>query len=233
MMIVDAAERTEEEPYRAEHYLRLSRKQRDDIWTEIVGRLASVMRSLAAADAAGEGDISVSHRMSSFFVMGRTVARREGWETEFLLAMNAMGERQTGAAAESNDIAYVISRLPPTYNIKSVNGKMEGYRTAEQWAELLPFAVPMSNVELSRKCSRPGWVRYQFKSNQHVLEKVCGMKIGSTTTPTKNKVKLYGFTKCAGRDDVLLYDSDAEDVLPRPAVAARVLPTQLQKSLGR
>ena len=55
MMIVDAAERTEEEPYRAEHYLRLSGKERDPIWTEIVGRLASVMRSLAAADAAGEG----------------------------------------------------------------------------------------------------------------------------------------------------------------------------------
>lgn len=218
MMILDAAERTEVEPYRAEHYLRLSKKERDDIWTEIVGRLTSVMRSLAAADAAGEGDISVSHRMSSFFVMGRTVARREGWEEDFLEAMNAMGERQTGAAAESNDIAYVISRLGLSYNLKSVNGKMEGYRTAEEWAELLPYAVPAANVELSRKCARPGWVRYQFKSNQHVLEKVCGMQISSTTTSSKNRIKLYGFTKCAGHGDALLHDLD-EDVLPKTADA--------------
>lgn len=219
MMIVDAAERTEDEPYRAEHYLRLSGMERDAIWTEIVGRLASVMRSLAVADAAGEGDISVSHRMSSFFVMGRTVARQEGWEMEFLQAMNAMAERQTGATAESNDIAYVISRLPTTYNLKLVNGRMEGYRTAEEWAELLPFAVPLANVELSRKCSRPGWVRYQFKSNQQVLEKVCGMQIGSTTTPSKNRVKVYGFSKCQGHNDVLLYDLDGEDVLPKTADA--------------
>jgi hypothetical protein len=218
MMILDAAERTEVEPYRAEHYLRLSKKERDDIWTEIVGRLTSVMRSLAAADAAGEGDISVSHRMSSFFVMVRTVARREGWEEDFLEAMNAMGERQTGAAAESNDIAYVISRLGLSYNLKSVNGKMEGYRTAEEWAELLPYAVPAANVELSRKCARPGWVRYQFKSNQHVLEKVCGMQISSTTTSSKNRIKLYGFTKCAGHGDALLHDLD-EDVLPKTADA--------------
>lgn len=136
MMIIDAAQRTELEPYRSEHYLEWPSELRNAIWTELVGRLRTVMMELAQANAAGEGDLAVSHRMSSFFVFGRTLARQEGWEDRFLTAMQAMENRQMGASAEDSEIAHLILKLP-AYNIEYKDGKMVGLRSAEEWAQLL------------------------------------------------------------------------------------------------
>jgi hypothetical protein len=53
-------------------------------------------------------------------------------------------------------------------------------------------------MELVRKVAREGWVRYMFQANAKVLANECGMVVRSTTTKQKNKIKTYGFTKCAG-----------------------------------
>ena len=197
-MIIDAGQRREEEPYRSEHYIKWTEAERNAIWTELIGRLTNAMRELAIADAQGEGDLSVSHRMSSFFVFGRTLARQEGWEERFLTAMRAMEERQIGASAEDSEIAHLILRLPASYNVVTTGEKITGMRTAEEWAGILGQVVPDATVELVRKVAREGWVRYMFQANAKVLAVECGMVVGSTLTNKKNRIKTYGFTKCAG-----------------------------------
>ena len=211
MMIIDAGQRDEEEPYRSEHYIKWSAAERNAIWTELIGRLANAMRELAQADAKGEGDLNVSHRMSSFFVFGRTLARQEDWEERFLTAMRAMEERQMGASAEDSEIVHLIQRLPASYNVENKGGKTTGFRTAEEWSGILGQMVPDANVELVRKVAREGWVRYMFQANAKVLANECGMVVGSTTTKQKNKIKTYGFTKCAGSAPKM--ELEAADVL--------------------
>ena len=198
MMIIDAGSRTEENPYRSEHYLEWPEEVRNDIWTELVGRLAATMRDLADADRKGEGDLSVSHRMSSFFVFGLTLAKQRRREAEFQAAMDAMAERQMGASAEDCEIVHLIQQLPSSYNAVTKGGKTTGMHTADEWAQILVQVVPEANVELKRKVARPGWVRYMFQANVKVLKKECGLVVGSYITKTKNKIKTYGFTKCAG-----------------------------------
>ncbi len=211
MMIIDAAQRTEAEPYRSEHYLEWKPELRNAIWTELIGRLRTVMCELAQADAKGEGDLAVSHRMSSFFVFGRTLARVEDWEDRFLMAMLAMENRQMGASAEDSEIAHLILKLPASYNVEYKDGKMVGLRSAEEWAQILGQVVPEANAELARKVARPGWVRYMFQANTKVLTNECGLRISTTTTKAKNKIKVYGFTKCTGSQPLM--EVDTADVL--------------------
>ena len=184
MMIIDAAARTEQEPYRSEHYLEWTPEDRNRIWTELVGRLAKAMAELAQADAKGEGDLSVSNRMSSFFVFGRALARQEGWEDRFLGAMEAMGKRQEASASEGNDIVDLVKTLPASY--------ADTPRLASEWAGILSNLVPFNNVELRRNCSRTGWVAWQFNANAHILTKECGMV--KHADKHKNTTR-YAFTK--------------------------------------
>jgi hypothetical protein len=197
MMIIDAGPRGEQEPYRSEHYLEWSAEQRNAIWTELVERLSGAMSGLTEADAMGEGDLSIGHRMSSFFVFGRAIARREGWEDKFMAAVSAMTVRQEHSSAET-DIVWMLERLPASYNIQP-NGS--GYRTAEEWAQILSGVVPEANAELRRAAARAGWVRHQFTANRATLVKRLGMKTTTALTAQKNRINVYGFARCAGDDE--------------------------------
>jgi hypothetical protein len=199
LMIIDAAARTEAEPYRSEHYLVWSKNSRDDIWTELIGRLSAVMCELGKADAGGEGDLSVAHRMSSFFVFGRALAKQHSLEDRLMNAMNAMANRQMGASAEDSDILSLITKLPKSYNY--AKGDKNGMRSAEEWSGIFSQMVPEGNHELLQKVSRPGWVRYQFTNSVKLLRERKGLVEGTELTDAKNRRKVYGFTfGCCGAD---------------------------------
>lgn len=215
LMIIDAGARTEQNPYRSEFYLEWPREKRNEIWTELVQRLALVMWKLTYADQTGEGDLNVSHRMSSFFVFGQTVARQEGWEDKFLAAMRAMALRQEGASAEGNEIVDVILSLPASYN-----GEL---KSATEWAKLLPHVVPEDNVELRRNCARPGWVRYQFTSNVTVLGSRCGMKTKQKINAQKNKTNVYSFAYCAGKEQLLTDEDESSTAAVRSSEVDEVM----------
>jgi hypothetical protein len=189
MLIIDAAPRTEAEPYRSEHYLEWSDSLRNDIWTELIGRLAAAMYELKCADECGQGDLHVDHRMSSFFVLGRALARQGGYEGKFLEAMKRMTTRQQGASAEGNDIVDLVKMLPT-----SCAGVM---RPAKEWSRLLTNMVPERNRELTAKVSRVGWVSWQFTSEYHTLTRECGMKCDYDA---HSKTNLYSFSKLEGRE---------------------------------
>lgn len=167
MMIIDAGARTEQEPYRSEHYLEWTPETRNLLWTELVGRLAKAMAELAQADAKGEGDLKVSNRMSSFFVFGRALARQEGWEEDFLAAMEAMTKRQEASATEGNDILDLIKAVPSSY--------ANTPRLGSEWARIFSNVCPENNARLRQDCARTGWVVWQFNANAHTLTKECGM----------------------------------------------------------
>ena len=170
-LMIKAGGRTEKEPYRSEHYLwRALAAKRDALWTELVGRLRGVMRSLAAADAGGEGDLPVPHRMSSFLVLGLSIARQEGWEQQFRGAMEAMARTQQESVAEHSKIVPLILGLPASYNGTA--------RTANEWAGILAAQVPTANVELARQVANPSWLAWHITSQQLMLAKVCGMEVG-------------------------------------------------------
>jgi hypothetical protein len=200
LMIIDAAARTEAEPYCSEHYLVWSEDERNAIWTELVGRLSAAMRDLTLADAKGEGNLHVAHRMSSFFVFGRALARERCLENKLMGAMNAMSHRQSNASAQDNEILSLISRCPASYNIK---GKA-GMRTAEDWALIFTILVPEANYELRGKVSRPAWVRNAFMANAGLLKERAGLVEGTTLTNQNNKIKVYGFKfGCCGREETM------------------------------
>jgi hypothetical protein len=202
LMIIDAGARTEAEPYCSEHYLVWSDKKRNAIWTELIGRLAASMRALTLADAKGEGNLHVSHRMSSFFVFGRALARECGVEEQLMGAMGAMATRQTNASAQDNEILSLINALPASYN--SLDGS--NMRTAAEWAGIFAQVVPEGNRELRDKASRPAWVRWQFMNNIKLLTDLCGLVEVAIRSNQRNKVKRYGFKfGCQGKavmDDV-------------------------------
>src|ERR1035441_8551142 len=193
LMIIDAAARTEAEPYCSEHYLVWSEDERNAIWTELIGRLAASMRALALADAKGEGNLHVSHRMSSFFVFGRALARECGVEDQLMGAMNAMTDRQTNASAQDNKILSLINSLPESYKCSEFGAT--GMRTAEEWAGIFGQVVSDRNIELQREACRPGWVRFQFTSNVKLLTNLCGMVQDTILTDQKNRIKRYGFKR--------------------------------------
>lgn len=203
MMIIDAGARTEQEPYRSEHYLEWTAETRNLIWTELVGRLAKAMVELAKADAKGEGDLKVSNRMSSFFVFGRALARQEGWEEDFLAAMEAMTKRQEASATEGNDIVDLIKALPSSY----ANTPQLG----SEWARILPNIAPANNAKLKQDCARTGWVVWQFNANAHTLAKECGM----VRHPDKHRnTTQYEFTRLGKpRDPQRAAEDLHEDVL--------------------
>jgi hypothetical protein len=187
MLIIDAAPRTEENPYRSEHYLEWSDELRNRIWTELIGKLTCAMYELAQADAKGEGDLRVSHRMSSFFVFGKSLARQAGYEGKFDAAMKAMEQRQQGAAVEGNDIVELVKKLPKSY--------ADTPRKAVEWAEIFPKLVTDANKELQAKASRANWVAWQFTSEFHTLTRECGMK---RHTDKHNNTTRYSFSKVDG-----------------------------------
>ncbi len=193
MLIIDAAPRTEAEPFRSEHYLEWTQEKRNEIWTELIGRLAMAMHSLQEADKVGEGDLCVSHRMSSFWVLGRAIARQEGYEDRLLNAMQQMTLRQQGASVEGSELIDLIKMLP-----KSYAGK---FLTASGWAKLLSVVVPERNRELLAKVSRKNWVAWQFTSEFHTLSRECGMNVGYDSHRKQN---IYSFDKLEGRESEVM-----------------------------
>jgi hypothetical protein len=186
MMIIDAAARTEANPYRSEFYLNWTDAERNEIWTELILRLAATMRNLKDASDTGDADFYVSHRMSSFFVFGMTLAIQNDREEEFLGAMQAMESRQQGASLEGNDIVDLVEMLPASYSDKM--------RSAKEWSGILTQLVSQHNVELQRNVSRTGWVAYQFKNNHHALT----LRFGMVTGTVAKNVHGYRFTKLTG-----------------------------------
>jgi hypothetical protein len=204
-IIIDAGAREEEKPYRSTRFVFGNFAEvRNDMWTELVGRLGAAVSEIQQADQAGAGDLSVASRLSDFFVLGHTLATAAGLEEEMNLAERALRERQDRMADEGNEFLYVMRHVSISYNAATVPGQdggeptLVGVRTLAEWQSIIHAHVPDSNRELKSKAARLAWVRYQFQHNEHTLTKELGMVRGETRNNYGKKVATYAFTGFEG-----------------------------------
>lgn len=101
------------------------------LWTELVGRAAAAMREISEAQRTGNAHLTAPHRMSSFWVFVRMLARQEGCEDQLLKTIDAVTQMQTSTMADQDDIAPLIEQVR--------EGKLYGgeWLTASEWADLL------------------------------------------------------------------------------------------------
>jgi hypothetical protein len=163
------------------------------------------MVELRDADASGQGNLTSAHRMSSFFIFGRALAKQEGWEGEFLAAMRAMDARQKVTSTEGNEIIDLVEQLPESYSKEEL--------LAREWAAIFGAMVNEGNIELKRKAMNVAWAARQFSDNQHMLRMKFGMK---TTINKKKHTTRYQFPRLSGTgrfvDHVALARADASPV---------------------
>jgi hypothetical protein len=104
---------------------------RDVLWTELVGRAAAAMREISEAQRTGNAHLTAPHRMSSFWVFLRMLARQEGCEDQLLKTIDAVTQMQTTTMADQDDIAPLIEQVREG---KLYSGE---WLTASEWGDLL------------------------------------------------------------------------------------------------
>lgn len=100
---------------------------RDALWTELVGRSAAAMREITAAEKADEVHLRVKHRLSSFWVFLRLLARQEKCEPAVMAAIQAVTESQSSTMADQDDLTPLVEEF-----IAGVLYHGE-WRTAQEW----------------------------------------------------------------------------------------------------
>jgi hypothetical protein len=113
---------------------------RDLLWTELVGRAAAAMREITKAQQTGNEHLTVSHRMSSFWVFLRMLARQEGCEDFLLKSIETVSELQTCTMQSQDDLAPIFD------DIREHMGKSSVYQgewlTAAEWKDVLMRHAP-------------------------------------------------------------------------------------------
>jgi hypothetical protein len=104
---------------------------RDVLWTELVGRAAAAMREITAAEKAGDAHLRVKHRLSSFWVFLRMLARQEKCEAKVMEAIRAVTEAQSSTMADQDDITPIVEQF-----ITSPRYHGEEW-TASKWCQML------------------------------------------------------------------------------------------------
>jgi hypothetical protein len=116
-------------------------KHRNEIWTELVGNLASINRTVKAMPI-----LDVSLRMADFGSFMASVAHVEGWGTEADAMLDELQARQTEqAVGSSRIIALIRERFARS---KAYSGHSD---TAKGWAENLLPLVPDNDLETKRQ----------------------------------------------------------------------------------
>lgn len=114
-----------------------TRDLRAALWTELVGRAAAAMRELTQARATGNEHLTVSHRMSSFWVFLRVLARQEGREEKLLATIEAVSALQTATMDSQDDVAPLFE------HVREAQHAYKGeWLTPSEWGDLLQQFPP-------------------------------------------------------------------------------------------
>jgi hypothetical protein len=115
---------------------------RDVLWSELVGRCCAAMREITQAKAKGEEHLTVSHRMSSFWVFLRMLSRQEGHEDFLLASMDTVGDIQKTQMTTQDDLAPLFDELRGSPLYKG------DWLTATEFGELLRRIAPLPGLPL-------------------------------------------------------------------------------------
>lgn len=121
---------------------------RDVLWTELVGRAAAAMREISAAEKAGDVHLRVQHRLSSFWVFLRMLARQEKCEAKVMGAIQAVTEAQSTTMADQDDLSPLVEQF--------ITGAMYHgeWWTAQKWCAVLKGQAEASHVSLGAGMSK-------------------------------------------------------------------------------
>jgi hypothetical protein len=134
-------------------------KQRNAIWTELVGNLASINRTVNKMPIR-----DVSLRMADFGSFMASVAHVEGWGTEADQMLDELQGRQTEQAVKSNRIiALIRERFAMS---KAYSGHAD---TAKGWASILLSLVPDNDFE-TKKQMTSSFLTWAFTNVQTVKD---------------------------------------------------------------
>jgi hypothetical protein len=110
------------------------------LWVELVGRASAAMREITRARATGNEHLTVTHRMSSFWVFLRMLARQEGCEAQLLTSIDTVSGMQTSTMESQDDIAPLFERL------KQRKGYLGKWMSASEWGEALKLHAPYGGL---------------------------------------------------------------------------------------
>ncbi len=112
------------------------------LWTELVGRAAAAMREITSAQQTGNAHLTVSHRMSSFWVFLRMLARQEGCEDRLLKSIEVVNRMQTSTMESQDDLAPLFEKVRQN---KDYEGK---WMSAAEWSDVLKRHAPYGGLSL-------------------------------------------------------------------------------------
>ncbi|MGA2851540.1 MAG: primase-helicase family protein [Terracidiphilus sp.] len=134
-------------------------KHRDEIWTELVGNLASINRTVKQMPI-----LDVSLRMADFGSFMASIASVEGWGPEAHAMLDEMQHRQTEQAVGSSRIIGLIRER------FALTAAYSGYEaTAKAWAEILLSHVADNDLE-SKKQMTSKYLTWAFTKLQTIKD---------------------------------------------------------------
>jgi len=134
-------------------------KHRDEIWTELVGNLASINRTVKKMPI-----LDVSLRMADFGSFMASVASVEGWGTEAHAMLDELQGRQTEQAVGSSRI---IALIRERFALTAAYSGHEA--TAKAWAAILLSHVADNDLE-SKKQMTSKYLTWAFTKVQTIKD---------------------------------------------------------------
>jgi hypothetical protein len=160
---------------------------REGLWNELVGRCAAAMREISRAEETSAAHLQVSHRMSSFFVFLRMLARQEGCEQKALDVIQAVSDRQNSTMADQDDLTPLVKQAIES---SQYNGE---WMIARDWSRLLKLHADLipggMGVSLSKLLSSALALSNRFRSSQALH------KLGMETRTPKGEAMQFRFPK--------------------------------------
>jgi hypothetical protein len=134
-------------------------KRRDEIWTELVGMLANLMRTCYRME------IQATHfRMADFGSFFESVAIEEGWGEEAGDMLSEMQDRQISLALDKSIVANLLQEMLSAAPL--IQGK---FYTAKMWVGLLSQYIVENDKEAKNKLT-PSYLAHVLSINEDLFK---------------------------------------------------------------
>jgi hypothetical protein len=140
-------------------------EHRDEIWTELVGILANVVRTYY------QMEIQPTHfRMADFGSFFQSVAEHEGWGTDAEGMLSEMQDRQISLALDKSIVANLLREM-----LGSAPLNQGRFYSAKKWVGLLSQYIAENDKEARAKLT-PSYLGHVLSINEELFREVFRMQ---------------------------------------------------------
>lgn len=141
-------------------------EHRDEIWTELVGMLANVMRTFYLME------IQATHfRMADFGCFFQSVAEHEGWGKEADEMLSEMQDRQISLALDKSLVANLLQEM-----FRKAPLTQGQFHTARNWAGLLGQYIAENDKDAKAKLT-PSYLGHVLSVNADIFKEGFRMQV--------------------------------------------------------